>query len=167
MYISFLRGCLVIDSEGFRLNVGIIVCNDEGQLLWCRRFGKHDAWQFPQGGMNPEETPKDAMYRELKEELGLSSGDVECLAESHDWLSYILPKAFRRYRSKPLCIGQKQKWFLLRLTAEESSVSLDQSDEQEFDQWCWVDYWRPVSEVIEFKRDVYQKALKEFAPILK
>lgn len=156
----------MIDSEGFRLNVGIIVCNNNDQLLWCRRFGKTNAWQFPQGGIQEKENPKEAMYRELVEELGLSRSDVSLLAKSQSWLSYTLPKAYRRYYSKPLCIGQKQCWYLLRLTTSDDAIHLDLSAEQEFDRWNWVDYWYPVDKVISFKRDVYRQVLEEFAPIL-
>ena len=152
----------VIDSDGFRFNVGIIVCNNDGGLLWCRRLGKVNAWQFPQGGIKEHEQPIEAMYRELNEELGLHEKDVVCLAESSQWLSYILPKELRRYQSVPLCVGQKQKWFLLRLLNGEDAIKLDFSQEQEFDRWCWIDYWEPVKRVIKFKRAVYQQVLTEF-----
>lgn len=155
----------IIDKDGFRHNVGIIVCNDQGQLLWARRRGNPNAWQFPQGGINQGETPELAMWRELREELGLMPADVELLAQTRDWLTYNLPKRFQRRNQKPLCIGQKQKWFLLRLTAAESKVNLAQCEQPEFDQWGWVEYWYPVDEVIDFKRDVYQQVLKEFSPI--
>lgn len=156
----------MIDDKGFRLNVGIIVCNADNQLLWCRRFGKAGAWQFPQGGIHDAESPKEAMYRELLEELGLAPSDVACLGESAQWLSYVLPEAYRRHRSKPLCIGQKQKWFLLRLLSEDSAIRLDVAAEQEFDQWQWVSYWTPMTQVIAFKREVYQQILDEFSSIL-
>ena len=156
----------MIDSEGFRPNVGIIVCNDDGQLLWCRRLNKKNAWQFPQGGIKAGEEPREAMYRELCEELGLAPDDVECLAESPHWLRYNLPKEYRRYNSKPLCIGQKQRWFLLKLTSSEAAIRLDLFEEQEFDRWEWVDYWHPLTQVIIFKQAVYQQILDEFAPFL-
>ena len=156
----------MIDSQGYRLNVGIIVCNKSNQLLLCKRFGKANAWQFPQGGIDKNEQPLEAMYRELDEELGLAPTDVDIIAQSADWLAYDLPKEFRRYYSKPLCIGQKQKWFLLRLLSPDSAIRFDLSEEQEFDDWQWVDYWHPVERVIEFKRDVYKDILTEFAPLL-
>lgn len=106
------------------------------------------------------------MYRELAEELGLSQEDVEYLGETKGWLSYRLPKRFQRRHEKPLCVGQKQKWFLLRLIAEDHSIQLDRSSNPEFDQWRWVDYWYPLDHVIEFKKDVYRKVLKEFETLI-
>ncbi len=156
----------MIDAQGFRKNVGIIVANRDNELLWARRVGKADAWQLPQGGILKDESPKRAMYRELREELGLSPEDVECLGVTQGWLSYSLPKAFRRYYSKPLCVGQKQKWFLLRLKCADSCIKFDCSDRPEFDDWRWVDYWYPPKHVISFKKQVYTRALRELEALL-
>jgi len=155
----------VIDSEGFRANVGIIICNDKRELFWGRRVGQ-DAWQFPQGGINEDETPEQAMFRELREEVGLEAEHVEILGSTKRWLRYRLPKRFIRKHSTPLCIGQKQRWFLLKVKCQESDFCLDKFDKPEFDHWRWVDYWQPVKEVVFFKRNVYSRALKELAPIL-
>ncbi len=112
----------MIDSDGFRPNVGIIVANDHGQLLWARRVGGQDAWQFPQGGINKGASPEQALYRELEEEIGLSEDSVEVLASTRGWLRYRLPRRFvRRNGRGPTCIGQKQRWFLLRLTAADAA----------------------------------------------
>lgn len=157
----------VIDEQGYRLNVGIVVVNQHGELLWGRRVGNPNAWQFPQGGISSDETPREAMYRELTEELGLNPEDVEYLGETKKWLSYRLPKQFRRYNSKPLCVGQKQKWFLLRLLVSDSHINLDKSGTPEFDHWRWVDYWYPLNHVIDFKQTVYQKILKEFEKLVR
>lgn len=154
----------VIDSDGFRPNVGIMLANDHGQLLWARRIGGQDAWQFPQGGINAGESPEDAMYRELHEEVGLSCDAVDVLASTRSWLRYRLPQRFIRSGQKPLCIGQKQKWFLLRLLEDDAAVQLDLNDKPEFDQWQWVSYWYPLNQVIAFKREVYRRAMKELAP---
>lgn len=156
----------MIDKNGLRINVGIILINTEGKLFWGRRCNRPDAWQFPQGGVNENESVEHAMYRELHEELGLQPKDVEILGVSKRWLHYYLPRNLRRYRSKPLCIGQKQKWFLLKLVSGDEAIKLDISDDQEFDQWKWVDYWKPADEVILFKKQVYKKALKEFEPLV-
>ncbi|ROR35001.1 RNA pyrophosphohydrolase [Inmirania thermothiophila] len=155
----------MIDEQGFRLNVGMILVNAERRLLWARRIGR-DAWQFPQGGIAPGETPEEAMYRELGEELGLGPAHVEILACSRDWLRYRLPVRFRRRNSHPPCVGQKQRWFLLRFRGHDEDVRLNLSPKPEFDRWRWVGYWEPVREVIFFKREVYRLALREFAPLL-
>ncbi|MFM2486507.1 RNA pyrophosphohydrolase [Celerinatantimonas yamalensis] len=155
----------MIDGDGYRPNVGIIICNKRGQVLWARRFGQH-SWQFPQGGVNDGETPEQAMFRELFEEVGLKPEDVRILAVSRPWLRYKLPKRLVRWDSKPVCLGQKQKWFLIRLEGDESQICFNSCGHPEFDDWRWVSYWYPVRQVVSFKRDVYRKALKEFAPQL-
>jgi putative (di)nucleoside polyphosphate hydrolase len=153
----------VIDSDGFRPNVGIMLANDQGQLLWARRVGGHEAWQFPQGGISAGESPEQALYRELHEEVGLSPDAVELLGATKGWLRYRLPRRFIREGQKPLCIGQKQKWFLLRLLETDAAVQLHLNDKPEFDHWQWVSYWYPLNQVISFKREVYRKAMKELA----
>ena len=153
----------MIDSDGYRPNVGIILTNNEGRVLWARRIGQ-DAWQFPQGGIRQHETPIEALYRELKEEVGLDKADVEILACTRGWLKYRLPKRMVRYNTLPICVGQKQKWFLLRMLANDSQVSFQATDDPEFDDWDWVSYWYPLAKVVPFKRDVYRQALAELAP---
>lgn len=155
----------MIDSEGYRANVGIILCNDDRQLFWGRRIGQN-TWQFPQGGIRPGETPEQALFRELEEEVGLASAQVEILGSTDKWLRYHLPHKFIRKNSHPLCIGQKQRWFLLRVLCEEDAFCLDRSSTPEFDHWRWVRYWYPLREVVYFKRRVYSLALRELAPIL-
>lgn len=150
----------MIDSDGFRANVGIILANTQGQVLWAKRIG-HDSWQFPQGGIDYGETPLDAMYRELHEEVGLYPQHVELLAVTKDWLRYRLPKRYVRINQEPLCIGQKQKWFLLRLDENNTQHIRFDTSKPEFDEWQWVSYWYPLNQVVAFKRGVYQKALQE------
>ena len=149
-----------IDDEGFRANVGIILTNDHGKLMLAGRVG-NKGWQFPQGGMKLGEEPEQAMFRELREEIGLEVDDVEILGVTSDWLRYRLPDKFIRRNSVPLCIGQKQRWFMLRLASPADSVRFDRGDEPEFDRARWVEFWRPVNEVIYFKRRVYASALHE------
>jgi putative (di)nucleoside polyphosphate hydrolase len=153
----------VIDADGFRANVGIVLANDRGQVLWARRVGGRDAWQFPQGGIDSGESPEQALYRELHEEVGLSHDAVEVLGSTRGWLRYRLPRRFIRKGQKPLCIGQKQKWFLLRMLENDAAVQLDLNGKPEFDHWQWVSYWYPLDQVISFKREVYRKAMKELA----
>ena len=152
-----------IDAEGFRANVGIILANADGKLLLAGRAGSK-GWQFPQGGMRIGEEVEAAMFRELEEEVGLVQSDVEILGVTNDWLRYRLPDKFIRRRSRPLCIGQKQRWFMLRLVSSMDRLRFDLGDEPEFDRVRWVDFWRPVNEVIYFKRRVYAAALHELGP---
>jgi len=155
----------VIDAEGYRHNVGIILCNQDNKLLWARRIGQN-AWQFPQGGIKSAETPEQALLRELYEEVGLEADSISIIGCTQNWLRYELPKHLIRYGKKPLCIGQKQIWYMLRLCSDEQNISLIQGDRPEFEEWRWVDYWHPVSEVVSFKRDVYESALSELEPLL-
>ncbi|HLQ84968.1 MAG TPA: RNA pyrophosphohydrolase [Salinisphaeraceae bacterium] len=156
----------MIDTQGFRPNVGIILSNAHGQVFWAKRIGQQ-SWQFPQGGINQGEAAEDALYRELEEEVGLLPEHVRIIGCTRRWLRYRLPKRYIRRNRHPLCIGQKQKWFMLRLEAPESCVRFDTSDKPEFDGYRWVDYWHPVDEVVFFKRKVYRMALHELSACLK
>jgi putative (di)nucleoside polyphosphate hydrolase len=154
----------VIDADGFRPNVGIILTNSRGQLLWARRVGGQDAWQFPQGGIKQNESAEQALYRELEEEVGLRPADVEILGVTRGWLRYRLPSRYVR-QQQPVCIGQKQKWFLLRFLGSDEQINPTLNTTPEFDHWRWVSYWYPVNNVVAFKRDVYRRALRELSPI--
>ncbi|WP_420588992.1 RNA pyrophosphohydrolase [Bacterioplanoides sp.] len=153
----------MIDEQGYRPNVGIILCNDKGQVLWARRIGQ-DAWQFPQGGIKKGESPEKALYRELTEEVGLTKKDVQIIGSTRGWLRYRLPRRMIRHDSHPVCVGQKQKWYLLKLTSDDSAINVRASDKPEFDGWSWVSYWFPLGKVVAFKRDVYRRAMTELAP---
>jgi putative (di)nucleoside polyphosphate hydrolase len=150
----------VIDRDGFRANVGIILMHGDGRLFIGRRAGGR-GWQFPQGGMRLGERPEESVFRELGEEIGLKPEHVSIVARTDSWLRYRLPQRYVRRESRPLCIGQKQRWFLLRMQAADSALRFDTTNEPEFDRWRWVDYWQPIREVIYFKRPVYTRALHE------
>lgn len=155
----------MIDAEGYRPNVGIIVLNDEIQVLWAKRLGQA-GWQFPQGGIKKDETAEEALFRELEEELGLMSTDVCIVGQTKDWLKYRLPDQYLRHDTDSHFVGQKQKWFLLKLTQDESRINLALSDSPEFDQYTWVPYWYPVEQIIAFKKAVYRNALTELVPFV-
>ncbi len=155
----------MIDSEGFRENVGIILCNGDNRLLWAKRI-RQRSWQFPQGGIQEGESHQEAMYRELAEEVGLTSAQVRVLGHTRNWLYYRLPKRLVRKHSQPTCVGQKQIWYLLRIACDDTDVCLDACERPEFDAWCWVNYWLPPKRVVYFKREVYRTALTELAPLL-
>lgn len=151
-----------IDADGFRANVGIVLMRADRQVFLGGRTGGR-GWQFPQGGVQQRESAEEALFRELKEEVGLDPKDVQLVAGTRSWLRYRLPKQYVRKNSNPPCIGQKQRWFLLRLTSSEDRVRFDATQEPEFESSRWVDYWTPVREVIYFKRAVYARALDELA----
>jgi putative (di)nucleoside polyphosphate hydrolase len=155
----------MIDRDGYRPNVGIILCNNRNEVFWGKRVREH-SWQFPQGGIKPGETPEEAMYRELTEEVGLLPRHVRILGRTRDWLRYDVPQQWARREWRGSYRGQKQIWFLLKLVGRDCDVSLRASTRPEFDAWRWHDYWVPLESVIEFKRDVYQKALTELARFL-
>ena len=154
----------VIDRDGFRANVGIVLMGEAGKLFLGRRTGGK-GWQFPQGGMRHGESAEESLFRELHEEVGLEPRDVQLLGSTDRWLRYRLPARYVRRDQRPLCLGQKQRWFLLRLATDEAGIRFDATTEPEFDRWRWVDYWQPVKEIIYFKRPVYVRALHELAPL--
>lgn len=153
-----------IDEDGFRANVGIILTDGRGRVLIGGRVGR-SGWQFPQGGVRPRESMEAAMYRELREEVGLEPEHVQMKGATRGWLRYRLPERYIRRESTPVCVGQKQRWFLLELLTDADKVRFDATNEPEFDRCRWVDYWRPVKEVIYFKRQVYVSALRELGPL--
>lgn len=158
----------MLDRDGYRPNVGIVLANQKNQVFWGKRVNQH-AWQFPQGGIKHGETPVQAMYRELEEEIGLTPAHVRILGRTREWLRYDVPEKWARHRevaagdapSRSPYRGQKQIWFLLRLTGRDCDVRLRASGHPEFDAWRWNDYWVPLETVIEFKREVYRQALLE------
>lgn len=152
----------MLDKDGYRPNVGIILANQHNQVFWGKRVREH-AWQFPQGGIHRGESPEQAMFRELHEEIGLRPQHVAILARTRDWLRYEVPNHWVRREWRGHYRGQKQIWFLLRLVGQDSDVCLRATDQPEFDAWRWHDFWSPIESVIEFKRKVYQQALSELA----
>lgn len=155
----------MIDRDGYRPNVGIILCNGKNEVFWGKRIREH-SWQFPQGGIKQGETPEQAMFRELEEEVGLRPQHVSILGRTKDWLYYNVPERWVKREWRGSYKGQKQIWFLLRLVGRDCDVSLRATKHPEFDAWRWNDYWVPLDTVIEFKRDVYHMALTELAHLI-
>ena len=129
----------MLDREGFRPNVGIILLNANNQVWWGKRVREH-SWQFPQGGIKYGESPEQAMFRELEEETGLLPEHVKIIGRTRDWLRYEVPDHFIKREIRGHYRGQKQ-----------------------IDAWRWHEYWVPLDVVIEFKRGVYQLALQELS----
>ena len=155
----------MLDRDGFRPNVGIILLNQRSQVFWGKRIRTH-SWQFPQGGIDRGENPEQAMFRELHEEVGLFPRHVHVLARTRDWLRYEVPDRFIRRDARGHYKGQKQIWFLLQLVGHDWDLNLRATDHPEFDAWRWNDYWVPLDVVVEFKRGVYEMALTELSRFL-
>ena len=155
----------MLDREGYRPNVGIILVNHKNEVFWGKRIREH-AWQFPQGGIKHGESPAQAMFRELHEEVGLQPDHVRVLGRTRDWLRYEVPDTFIRRESRGHYKGQKQIWFLLRMLGRDSDVCLRATHHPEFDAWRWSPYWVSLDAVIEFKRGVYTRALNELSPLI-
>jgi putative (di)nucleoside polyphosphate hydrolase len=155
----------MIDKDGYRPNVGIVLCNAQHRVFWGKRV-RQDSWQFPQGGIKGGESAEEAMYRELQEEVGLLPEHVRILGRTNNWLRYDVPRDWVRREWRGQYRGQKQIWFLLRLTGRDCDVCLRASEHPEFDAWRWNDYWDPVEAVVDFKREVYRLALQELESFL-
>ena len=155
----------MIDRDGYRPNVAIVLCNGKNEVFWGKRIKEH-AWQFPQGGIKMGESPEDAMYRELEEETGLLREHVKILGRTKGWLHYHVPSHWIKREWRGTYKGQKQIWYLLRLTGRDHDIRLRASTHPEFDAWRWHDYWVPLDNVIEFKRDVYRQALQQLVRYL-
>ena len=155
-----------LDRDGYRKNVGIIVCNSRQQVLWARR-ARHDGWQFPQGGIEPRESAREAAFRELYEEIGLGSADVKLLGSTDNWLRYDVPYApkSRYYRRAKQFRGQKQRWFLMRFHGRDDQINIE-TEHPEFSEWTWIDPDELIAKIVPFKRDVYSKVMSEFRDLL-
>ncbi len=152
----------MVDKDGFRSNIAIVISNGRGKVFWAKRIGQR-AWQFPQGGIDPGESATQAMYRELHEEVGLEAKDVDVVQQSKRWLRYNIPENLQRKKSVPRCIGQKQRWFFLRLIGDQNKINFNATGNPEFDAWEWVNFWYPINSIVDFKQNVYRQALAEFS----
>lgn len=152
----------MINNNVYRPNVGIVIYKIDGKVLLAKR-NKQFFWQFPQGGINLGETAEQAMYRELFEEVGLTRNDICILTTTKNWLRYKIPSNLIRWNTNPVYIGQKQKWFLLKLLCQDKNINTQCGGAYEFDDWRWVSFWYPVRHIVSFKRDVYRRVMKEFS----
>ena len=155
----------MLDRDGFRPNVGIVLLNQRNQVFWGKRIRTH-SWQFPQGGIDRGESPEQAMFRELHEEVGLLPEHVRIVARTRDWLRYEVPDRFIRRDARGHYKGQKQIWYLLQLVEPDWNINLRATSHPEFDAWRWNDFWVPLDVVVEFKRGVYEMALTELSRFL-
>ncbi len=144
--------------------IGIIVVNERGQVLVARRNDMENQWQFPQGGIDSNETPQEAVFRELLEETGINQNSVEILGNTEKYLKYDYPPMVMQElnRSKTWRYdGQQVQFFLIRYFGSDEAIDVQNVPKPEFDAWKWVDYWEPLNLIVEFKRDMYDRALTE------
>ena len=146
--------------EGYRPNVAMIVINNDNKVLICRRRNTQ-TWQFPQGGIDPNENIQEAMYRELFEEVGLSKEDVNIIGESKKMITYDIPITLRSKVLGGKFKGQDQKWFLLKTIKDDIKINLNNEVIPEFEEFEWVSYWRALDRIIDFKKEAYRQALNE------
>lgn len=158
---------LTMTSLTYRAAIGIVVANARNQVLVGRRNDMENQWQFPQGGVDTHEVPRNAVFRELEEETGIGQECVEILCNTRDYLTYEYPpdvvqelnvKKTWRYA------GQQVQFFLLRYHGTDEKIDVQNVSEPEFDAWKWVEYWEPMKLIVEFKRNLYRRALTELAP---
>ena len=152
------------EESNYRLNVGLIIVNNYGKVLICKRKNSNQ-WQFPQGGIDKGESPIEAAKREIFEEVGIKPSKIKILGKIKDWVKYEIPKelAKKSFKKKGV-LGQKQKWFIFKIKSEACITFVNDPD-NEFDDFAWVSYWRPIALIVSFKKEVYRNVLAELLPI--
>ena len=152
------------EESNYRLNVGLIIVNNYGKVLICKRKNSNQ-WQFPQGGIDEGESPIEAAKREIFEEVGIKPSKIKVLGKIKDWVKYEIPKELSKksFKKKGI-VGQKQKWFIFKIKSEACITFVNDPD-NEFDDFAWVSYWRPIALIVSFKKEVYRNVLAELLPI--
>jgi len=152
------------EESNYRLNVGLIIVNNYGKVLICKRKNSNQ-WQFPQGGIDKGESPIEAAKREIFEEVGIKPSKIKVLGKIKDWVKYEIPKELSKksFKKKGI-VGQKQKWFIFKIKSE-ACISFVNDPDNEFDDFAWVSYWRPIALIVSFKKEVYRNVLAELLPI--
>ena len=153
-----------VEPARYRPCVGILMFNDRGQVFVARRNDMDDAWQMPQGGIDPGEAPADAVRRELEEETGVTSAEV--VAESAEWIRYDLPDELIGEAWTGRFRGQELKWFAVRFTGAEAEIRVDQVAKPEFDAWRWASLDEVVGLIVPFKRPMYERVAAEFGDLV-
>jgi putative (di)nucleoside polyphosphate hydrolase len=155
-----------IAARPYRLGVGVMLLNRDGLVFVAQRIDYPGAWQMPQGGIDDGEDPRTAALRELEEETGTNKAEI--IGESREWLTYDLPPALLdrivwggRYR------GQKQKWFAMRFTGEDSDIDIAAHEHPEFSAWQWAPVGSLVERIVPFKREIYRQVVAELGPLAK
>lgn len=144
----------------YRRGVGVMLFNAQGLVFVAKRIDMtSEAWQMPQGGIDKGEQPRDAAFRELKEEIGTNNATI--IAESKDWLRYDLPDELVPIIWRGQYRGQEQMWYAMRLDGDESEIEIE-GEHAEFSEWKWVPIETLPDIIVPFKRELYQQLVKEF-----
>jgi len=145
----------------YRLGVGVVLLNADGLVFVAKRIDTPgDAWQMPQGGIDADEDPREAVMRELDEEIGTNNAEI--IAETEDWLTYDLPKDVRKKVWKGRYRGQKQKWYAMRYLGQDSDIDLNTHKHPEFSEWRWAEMQQLPDLIVPFKRDLYLDIVDAF-----
>lgn len=149
------------DPAAYRPCVGVVLLGPGGKVFAGQRRGMPGAWQMPQGGIDPGESPREAALRELEEETSVPASAVAVEAESPGWIYYDLPDEAAKGRWGGRFVGQRQRWFLMRLTGSEAAIDLA-TDHPEFDAWRWMTPAELLAAIIPFKRAAYAAVFDAF-----
>ena len=151
----------MIDSLPYRLGVGLVIINNESKIFTGRRLDGTKAWQMPQGGIDDNEIPLEAAYREMGEETGIEKCKVAFLKQTKLWYRYDLPKDIQGKFWAGKFRGQSQKWFLFKFIGIDADINID-TKEPEFSDWRWSEKTDLLKSIVPFKKSLYQAVLKDF-----
>ena len=151
----------MINLLPYRLGVGLVIINDQLEIFTGRRLDNTKAWQMPQGGIDNNEIPLEAAYREMYEETGIKKSKVTLLKQTKTWYRYDLPQEIQNKFWGGKFRGQSQKWFLFKFIGTEFDINIETKD-QEFSDWKWSKKTEMLDSIVSFKRSLYQSVLKDF-----